>query len=96
MKKILFVAAAVSVISSSLMATDGTVNSIKVKSDGVVAMEIVNSADQSLINKPLVGTADAVKAMLAIALTAKTSNSNITVFSGTVPEGTGWKTIVIK
>lgn len=95
MKKILFIAAAVSLISSSLLAVDGKVNSVKMKSDGVAAMEII-LADTSVINKPLVGTADAIKAMFAMALTAKTGGYDVTVFSGTVPEGTGWKTMILK
>lgn len=96
MKKILLAVSIVSMISTSLMATDGTIVSILSKFDGTVSVGIINDADGLTINKPIVGTPESVKSMLAIALTAKSTNSPVTVYSGTVTEGTGWKSITIK
>lgn len=94
MKKLLLSIVAVGLMSTSLMAIEGKVNYIKVKNDGSITVEILK-ADTTVKENLLVGTADAVKAMLAMALTAKTTDSTVTVYSGTVDEGTGWKTLIL-
>lgn len=95
MKKILLSTLLVGLMSTSLMAIEGKINSIKVKNDGNIFVEILK-VDTSVKENQLVGTADAVKAMLAMALTAKTSDATVQVYSGTVSEGTGWKTLILK
>ncbi len=96
MKKLLFSAFLIGAMSSNLMAIDGTVSSITAKDDGSIRVDVTD-AGSHVTSKALAGTTDAIKAMLAIALTAKTTNSDVTVYGGTAGNGTvGWKTIIIK
>ena len=90
MKKLMMGLVIAGFISTSTFAETGSVDSITILDDGNI--QVVVNQDGSLKYGNLVGNADTVKAMYAAALTAKTTNSNITVrFSGS-----GWDRLTIK
>ena len=73
MKKILLTAVAVGIMVTSGMA--GTVSKIVAKSDGVIRVGIIKNETEYV--KPLSGTSDANKAMLAVSLTALSSGADV-------------------
>ena len=73
MKKVMMSFWAMIIVSASAFAVDGTVSEVNIRADGTIKVKV------GALNQPLVGTADAIKAMYAAALTAKTSGSNVTV-----------------
>ncbi len=85
MKKLLFAAVAVGMMSTSAMALEGSVNKIITKSDGTIKIVIETTG------RILDGTAEANKAMLAVALTARSATYTVEAFS----DGTKWTNISI-
>lgn len=90
MKKILLSILTVGLISTTLMADDGKIQSIKAKSDGSVTVDLL--VGEIVKSKLLIGSPEAIKTMTAMALTAKSSNADVTMFKG---EG-GWGVLIIK
>ena len=45
--------------------------------------------------KTLVGTPDAIKAMLAVLLTAKASDKTVSIFGGSYGDEPGWAAVVL-
>lgn len=75
--------------------TIGTVEVVKVNSIGTVKLSINKGSNLTAL-KPIVGTAEAQKAMLAILLTAKASGKIINASTGDYNGVTGWSTIEIQ
>ncbi len=93
MKKLLLATLVAGLMSVNAMAVDGTVGDVIVKADGTIKMYLVKADGTGKINKTIVGVdADAKKAMLATALTAKSGGSNIAAYH----DGTSWTTITAK
>jgi len=97
MRKVLVSLMAVGLLSSSAMAFMGKVTQIVAKSNGVILVQVTPTDSNLPVKKNgLVGTADAKKAMLAIALTAKSTDSIIITDGGSYNGKSGWKTVKIK
>ncbi len=91
MKKMLLAIFAAGLMSSSLIAAVGTVDLVQVLSDGTVKIRILKEDSTLTAITPCVGTVEANKAMLAIALTAKTSGSTVKTIYG----NSGWESIML-
>ena len=92
MKKVLVAAIAASLMSVTAMATEGTISAVIVKSDGSVKVTLAKAAGGSTTKAVNGATADANKAMLATALTAKSSGATVDAFN----DGTIWTNITLK
>lgn len=93
MKKVLFAVLATGLMGTSLMAggVNGKIKSIDARNTGVVRI-IVLANDTNEYDRQIIGSEDAKKAMLAVALTAKASTAD--VFLGQASGG--WTSVVIK
>jgi len=92
MKKILLSAVVMAVMSTNLMATVGTLTKVLADSQGNVYVT-VKQADDSLRTRPFLGTADAIKAMTAVALTAKTTGVVVDLNPANEGGVAGWSNI---
>ena len=78
MKKAFIVATLVSLITTSAFAlVEGKINTVKVDSDGTIKISLLKADQTVTYEQQLDGTADAIKAMYAMALTAKSSNADV-------------------
>ena len=91
MKKILLAAIAVGMMSTSAMALVGTVEKIQIKSDGEVTIVLKKLDGTGNARHILAGTADANKAMLAAALTAKSTSATVEMYN----DATSWTNITL-
>lgn len=96
MKKMFLATLVVGLMSTSVMALDGTIGLIKAQANGAVVVGIIKTDLSPGPVGSLVGTDDAKKAMLAIALTAKSSTANVAMTWGNVDGVDGWKIITLK
>ena len=93
MKKIMIAAVAVSLMSVSVFGATGTITKIRYKA-GENPTITLTADDNSESIQRLVGSTDDVKAMVAIALTAKSANAaNVVLGSGTDGVSSGWVSI---
>ena len=97
----LLVLMALGLISSSLMAGVGTVTSVRAKFDGSTYVTLKRASDGVETTNILVGTPEAIKAMIAIALTAQsTGAATIELYFGTYDTTSGsisgWSSVNIK
>lgn len=90
MKKILASLITMIVLSVNAFALTGTVTQVEVQSNGTIKVKV------DTYNKPLVGTPEAIKAMYAAALTAKTSGAQLTVAAGDHDGTAGWALVIIQ
>ncbi len=96
MKKMMIALITMGLMAVSAFGTDGTVDRIQVMNDGTVKLRI-KKADDSLTNiLPIVASGDALKALTAVALTAKTTGAQVTADYGTVDGVSGWVNFTIK
>ena len=97
MNKMLLVAVAAGIMSTSAMAgvAVGTVADIIAKNDGTVKV-IIHKEDGSFSNAKSIGTLEIQKVMLAIVLSAKAVNATVHATSGTVDDTPSWTAITIK
>ncbi len=91
MKKLLLAVAVAGLVSVSAMATEGTISRVIVSSNGEVKV-VLEKTDGGSITKLIGGTVDAEKAMLALALTAKSTGDTVDGYN----DGTTWTKIIIK
>ena len=92
MKKILLAAVLAGLMSTSVMALEGTVSKVMMLSDGTATISILQ-LDGITRTKAVAGTAAANSAMIAIALTAKSAGtSTVEAYH----DGTIWTTLIIK
>ncbi len=96
MKKILITAIAVGLLSTSAMAVDGKISQIQITAADLKVIKIIDGATSVEKSQKLVGTPEAIKAMLAVVLTAKASNADVTLTTGTGDNGTGWNNVILK
>lgn len=97
MKKILLSLAVMSLMSASAFAGIlGKVSTVDVDNNGIIKVVIAKSSGGNTYSQPLVGTADAIKAMYAMILTAKSTSADVDVTLGTVDSITGWKKIILQ
>ena len=80
----------------SLFAAPGTVNQITATSDGVIKVNFNKDAGGITTTFPIVGTADALKNMTAVLLTAKSSGAAVDYSGGDYLGTVGWKQIILK
>ena len=90
MNKMLLATLVAGLMSVSAMAVEGTIGKVTVKSDGTIKIVLAKTAGGN-IAKVLGGTADSDKAMLAVALTAKSSGATVDAYN----DGTIWTNISI-
>lgn len=90
MKKVMLGVLAVGMLATSGMAAyiQGKVIGV-ITYNGTTKVRITKDAGGDTI-RPLTGTADAVKAMTAIALTAKSTGNKVQMYVGTYNSVTGW------
>lgn len=74
------------------MGASGKIVSVKAKADGVVVVTILDGGTTA-IGKSFGGTPEAIKNMVAMALTAKVSNLDVTLATGGTDK---WQVIVIE
>ena len=97
MKKILISAIAMSLMAVSAFGTDGTVDSLKVENDGTVMLRLTKDTGGLTNIFPIVAASpDALKALIAVALTAKTTGAAISANYGTVDGVSGWVDFTMK
>jgi len=99
MKKMLFAALAIGLMSNSAMAGwfEGTVGKINAIDNGRFVVEIKLADGTTSPYKPLnlmMGN-EAKKQMIAVILTAKASNSPIKMFLATLPTGEFWTRTIL-
>ena len=95
MRKIFLAALAVSLLTVSAFAVDGKIGMIKI--DGPannIIIGIVDANNVQMAAKKLVGDPDQIKAALAVALTAKSMNANVTLVE--VSNAGGWSNVIIR
>ena len=95
MKKLL-IALAICFISTNVMALEGTIDSMLSNNTGVTKVRLANTAGGLTGTIPIIGTAEAQKAMIALALTAKSTGATVDLWYGTVDGSTGWYSVTIK
>lgn len=95
MKKLLLATLVAGLMSTSLMAVDGTVSFIKVDNVGVTTVAI-EEATGTVTILPVLGGVEAIKTMVALALTAKSLNAPVTLNSGLYDGTLAWKTFKMK
>lgn len=97
MKKLLLITILTGLISTSAMAAVlGTVTGITIFGNDVVKVRVLPNAGGDSINRPLHGTTDSIKAMLATALTAKTTGSTVSLSGTSVDGALVWNIIAIQ
>ena len=90
-----FAAIAVCLLSISAFGMDGKIGIIKVDGPGDrIIIGIVDAENIQLAAKKLVGSDDQIKATLAVALTAKSLNADVTLVE--VANSGGWSNIILK
>ena len=95
MKKMFLAALAVGLLSVSAFGIDGKIGRIKVDGpNNLIIIAILDANGMEVAAKRLVGTPDQIKAGLAIALTAKTTNADVTLVE--VANAGGWSNIIIQ
>ena len=95
MKKMFFTALAVCLLSISAFAVDGKIGMIKIDAVGdKIIIGIVDANNAQIAAKKLVGTDDKIKAALAVALTAKSLNANVTLVE--VSGAGGWSNVIMR
>lgn len=96
MKKMLVTLITLGLMSTSTFAYTGKVGTIYTEADGTIKVSFIKE-DQSVSGGwPLVGTVDAQKNMLALLLTAKTTEANVDYYINTVNGDKGWFRIDLK
>ena len=95
MKKILLSAVAMAAMSVSVFAIDGKITEINFMAAGHVWISVTD-ASGTIVSKDIAAAGDIRKSMIAAALTAKSTNSDVTAYEGTVDGLYGWKSIRIK
>ena len=88
MKKLMMSLIVMAAISVNAYALTGTVTVVQALSDGTLKVKVTDGTVTQL--KLLVGTPDAVKAMYAAALTAKSTGSEVYAKPGTYDSVDGW------
>ena len=78
------------------MAVDGKISQVQITAANLNVVKIIDGATSVEKSQKLVGTAEAIKAMLAVILTAKASNADVTLTIGTADNGTGWNNVILK
>ncbi len=91
MKKLLLATLVAGLMSTSALALDGTITKISITSSGVTKIIITTSTGSS--TKKTIGdiSSDAGKAMLAIALTAKSAGDPVEAYH----DGTSWTALSV-
>ena len=95
MRKLFLATIAVSLMSISAFAIDGKIGKLNFAATGKVWVEIL-VPDEDPVTKAIAAEGDVLKALTAAALTAKSTNADISVYQGTVGEITGWQSIILK
>ena len=96
MKKIFLTALAVSLLSVSAFAIDGKIGKIKADAPGDrIIVGIVDASGAELEARVLEGTPDQIKTALALVLTAKSTNADVTLATVGGRGGT-WTNVIIK
>lgn len=91
MKKIVMAAAAAALMATTMTAAPITGEVLGVKSDrGDIKIRVKKDSDGLSTIRKCVGTDDAIKAMAAVAMTAKASGDKVTIEAGTINSETGW------
>ncbi len=95
MKKIFLATLAVSLLSVSAFGVDGKIGMVKVDGpNNRIIVGILNADGVQIDSKKLVGTPEIIKASLAVALTAKASNADVTLVE--VAGAGGWSNVIIR
>ena len=79
---------AMGTLSINAYALVGNVSEVQASADGTIKVKVTDGTTTQI--KQIVGTADAIKAMYAAALTAKTSTSTVYAQPGTYDTLDGW------
>jgi len=95
MKKILFSLVAMGLMSVSSFADTGKIGAINFASNGAVWVDLV-IAENNIKTKKIAASGDIKKSLIAAILTAKSTNSDVTMWPGTIDGITGWKNVIIK
>ena len=96
MKKLFLATLAVSLLSISAFAVDGKVGMIRTdQPNDRIIVGIVDADGNELAAKVLQGNADQVKAALALVLTAKSTNADVS-FGTQGGTGGTWTNIILK
>ena len=90
MKKIMMNLTAMAMISTSAMAIEGTIDAVRVTDAGAIIVTVKN-IDGVIRTKALGGTADAIKAALAVVLTAKSTTAQVVLDGDTT-----WESVLLK
>lgn len=97
MKKMLLIAFAIGLMSTSAMAAmNGKIGKIVFQSDGITKVELIKE-DMSVVISKVVGTPEAQQTIIASVLTAKSLNANVGFEYG-VDSGSsiaGWTKVII-
>ena len=82
-------------VSAFALSITGTITEVIVKDNDIISVTATDGTATE--TRRLAGTPESKKAMLAVALTAKSSNSTIKIVDGTATNGDyGWRTIILK
>ena len=97
MKRLLMSAVlSTALFTTGAMALDGTVAKIRVNQYNTVKVSFNIDGGTESVEKPLGGDVEARKAMLAVVLTAKSTNAPVTALGESVNGVDIWKLIVLK
>lgn len=97
MKKLIFSIVVSSLIATSAMAAYiGKVSNVVTYQNGKVLVSILNTSNSTEYTKVLDDSSNAGKAMLALALTAQTSESDVVAAAATINGVSAWRYIKIK
>lgn len=95
MKKFMMGLVIAGLMTTSAMAAVGTLSAVRATANGTIYVKLQRSSDNVQVLNKLVGTADAIKAMMAVALTAKASASTVDLSFGTYDGVSGWASVNI-
>ena len=98
MKKMLIAGAVASLMSTGVFAgtISGTIDTITANAYGIVKIVIKKDDNTLSYSKTILGSADAKKAMTALAMTAKASSASVDVVTATYDGETGCTSIIMK
>ena len=94
MKKLLMAIIATGVMATNAFSIVGTVTAVQTLSDGTMRVTVDNGS--ITLRKDLLGTTEALKAMYATVLTAKTTGSPLFADEGIYETKSGWVLIEIR
>lgn len=91
MKKMLLTLGVIAMIATSAFGVEGKVTLVNINADGIIKVTVGDAS------RSLVGTPDAIKAMFAASLTAKTADFTVRGKTGTTSGGDyGWRVIELQ